>query len=448
MFIEHDRIQTIHSICSSSFIHSTSVQFLQIKMASFRLAACLSLLPYALGIPFPQDVDTARLPIQKGYVAFGDSYAAGIGTGTTDGDGCRKGEFSYPRQLAAMADGNIDFQNLPCSGAVVGEVLQGGTKSQIDAWTNPGNADIATLSIGGNDIGFYPILTACVLRVGGLFAGNCDSAVRSGYDKINGPDLKNDIQSALHQMIEKSGRDDFKVYVTGYPTFFNPDTATCDYSFFNYWETGHHNTHDRGYTYLYKALRLKLNKLVEDLNTLLSQAVDSINTDYPSQRVWFIDPNPRYVGHRFCEVDAGTEVVEPDSSREDTWIFLSGWGDNSFPGSASAQDADNEEYNALVAGNSTALPDPAACSSTANGDNDWYDNMLCEASKAVYMTPPGGNSTGPNASKRVQLDQQALANGDYSAVEVPWYIATRTAKTFHPRTLGQMAYKLAIMDVW
>lgn len=110
---------------------------------------------------------TARwLPIQKGYVAFGDSYAAGIGTGTTEGDGCRRGENSYPKQLAALPDGDIDFQNLPCSGAIVGEVLQGGKNSQIDAWTNPQNADIATLSIGGNDVGFYNILTACVLRVG------------------------------------------------------------------------------------------------------------------------------------------------------------------------------------------------------------------------------------------------------------------------------------------
>ena len=65
-----------------------------------------------------------------------------------------------------MAEENIGFQDLPWSGAVIGEVLQGGHKSQIDAWTHPDKADIATLSIGGNDIGFYPILTVCVLHVG------------------------------------------------------------------------------------------------------------------------------------------------------------------------------------------------------------------------------------------------------------------------------------------
>lgn len=84
-------------------------------------------------------------------MAFGDSHAAGIGTGTTETGGYRKGSYSYPRQIAAIAPGDIDFQNLPCSGAVVGEVLSGGDKSQIDAWANPSNADITTLSIGGND---------------------------------------------------------------------------------------------------------------------------------------------------------------------------------------------------------------------------------------------------------------------------------------------------------
>lgn len=150
----------------------------------------------------------------KGYVAFGDSYAAGIGTGTTGTGGCRVGSNSYPKQLAAMGPAGIDFQNLPCSGAIVGEVLSGGDKSQIDKWTNPSNADIATLSIGGNDIGFYPILTACVLRIGQAFAGDCNKAVQSGYNTINGRDLYNDIVSAMQQMISKSGRDDFKIYLS------------------------------------------------------------------------------------------------------------------------------------------------------------------------------------------------------------------------------------------
>jgi lysophospholipase L1-like esterase len=136
----------------------------------------LGTLAYALNIPIarqnvshsPREALPASSftyePIKTGYVAFGDSYAAGIGAGSTSGDGCRVGLLSYPNQLNIWVESlqpNIDFQNLPCSGAVVTEVLQGGSKSQIDKWTNPSKADRATLSIGGNDIGFYNVLTSC-----------------------------------------------------------------------------------------------------------------------------------------------------------------------------------------------------------------------------------------------------------------------------------------------
>lgn len=69
---------------------------------------------------------------KEAHVAFGYSYATGMRTGTTQGLGCREAESAYPRQLAAMSGGLIDFQNLPCSGAIVDDVLQGGAKSQID----------------------------------------------------------------------------------------------------------------------------------------------------------------------------------------------------------------------------------------------------------------------------------------------------------------------------
>lgn len=39
-------------------------------------------------------------------------------------------------------------------------------------------------------------------------------------------------------------------------------------------------------------------------------------------------------------------------------------------------------------------------------------------------------------------------NGSLEAMQVPWYVATRTAKTFHPRTLGHTAIKDAILALW
>lgn len=125
-------------------------------------------------------------------------------------------------------------------------------------------------------------------------------------------------------MIQKSSRDDFKVYMTGYPAFFNVDTASCDYITFNYWQPGHHGFHRLGnWAYLYRALRIQINNPVLDLNTMLSQVATSVNSQYPSQRICFVDPNPPYDGHRFYKSEGGTEVTEPDASRSDTWLFLS-----------------------------------------------------------------------------------------------------------------------------
>lgn len=73
-------------------------------------------------------------PIKRGYTAFGDSYAAGIGTGNTSTWGCRQGQFAYPDLIASTVQ-DIDFQNLACSGATVQNLLGGGAYSQVDAWS-------------------------------------------------------------------------------------------------------------------------------------------------------------------------------------------------------------------------------------------------------------------------------------------------------------------------
>lgn len=125
---------------------------------------------------------------------------------------------------------------------------------------------------------------------------------------------------------------------------------------------------------------------------MLSQIVDSVNKQYPTRSVKFIDPNPLFNGHRFCEKD----VTEPDSSRMDTWLFLPGWGDNSLPNTASAQTATKQEMAAVAAGNKTALPDPSICKNAlgAKGGNDWYNRMLCEAAVAVSGAGAGASPAG------------------------------------------------------
>lgn len=370
-------------------------------------------------------------PIRRGYVAFGDSFAAGIGTGTTIGSGCRQGEFSYPKQLAATAS-NIDFQDYTCSGAKATDLLSGNANSQVDLWQRPQNADIATISIGGNDLGFFNILNACVLWIEGqALSGDCDRAISNGMSVLAGGKLFQDIFITLQQIVEKSGRADFKLYMTGYPSFFNVDTTSCNDASFNYWNPHRRFIRTDTGPFLDLQLRLSLNKLIQSLNYFLFNLINELNTQYTNTPIVFIPTDPVFNGHRFCEQG----VTEPDSTHPDTWFFLSGWGDNKLPGATAEFVGDD----LIASGNTSALLDPSTCDIDAAAD--MFDTMTCMTAKAVSVDGSFEQSTFLN-------DTALVAEGELWAVRVPWWLPTRQAKTFHPKSLGHLAYRNAIMQAW
>ena len=240
-------------------------------------------------------------------------------------------------------------------------------------------ADIATISIGGNDIGFYNILTACVLWVGGYWAGDCDTEIAKAYALLASPDLSAGIASALKQIIDKNGEKAFKVYMTGYVTFFNESTPLCESSSFRIYNPHYDGTHqEEGQPFLTMALRTKLNDVVRALNAMLSRVADSIDSYYADARkVVFVDPNPAYAGHRWCE----DGVYEPDNERLDTWLFLSSSPDNNLPDNPlGALESYKHELSQQLAGPSFSLPDPNTCrTALTNGDSvagsDWYGRL-------------------------------------------------------------------------
>ena len=253
--------------------------------------------------------------------------------------------------------------------------------------TNPTLANIATISIGGNDIGFYNILTACVLRVGGYWAGDCDIELAKTYEILASPELPASIASAVKEIINKSRNDDFKIYMTGYVTFFNETTPLCDSSSFRIYNPHYDDTHEENSgPFLTTALRTQLNDVVIALNRVLSSVTDSINAFYAhAPRVIFVDPNPAYAGHRWCE----DGVYEPDNDRLDTWLFLSSTPDNNLPDNpAGASESYNQEQSQQNAGPSFPLPDPSTCRETLSRSNeiianDWYGKPIL--SHGVYI---------------------------------------------------------------
>ena len=241
--------------------------------------------------------------------------------------------------------------------------------------TNPTVADIATISIGGNDIGFYNILTACVLRVGGYWAGDCDVELAKAYETLASPDLSANIASALTEIIDRNGKDAFKVFVTGYVTFFNETTTLCDSSSFRIYNPHYDDTHaEKDQPFLTTALRTKLNDVVGALNTMLGNVADALNARDARPKVVFVDPNPAYAGHRWCEEG----VYEPDGDRLETWLFLSSMPDNNVPEHPDgADESHGQEMTELLAGPRFPLPDTTGCRqrlllSNGNVRKDWY----------------------------------------------------------------------------
>jgi len=100
------------------------------------------------------------------YVALGDSFAAGpfIPYQRTDPLGCGRSTSNYPALVAEELD-VAEFTDVTCSAALTDNMTApqtvplGSNPPQFNA-LRP-DTDLVTVTIGGNDIGFYDIIVTC-----------------------------------------------------------------------------------------------------------------------------------------------------------------------------------------------------------------------------------------------------------------------------------------------
>ncbi|KAI9890439.1 MAG: hypothetical protein M1814_003923 [Vezdaea aestivalis] len=392
-------------------------------------------------------------PVKTGYVAFGDSYGAGMGTGTTSLDVCRVGSNSFSNLLnTAFNKPDIDFQRRVCSGDTTV-----GLNRQIDEWTNPKKADLATVSIGGNDVGFSNLTWHCIMTPNFLdddSKAKCETAKNVARKLMDDPGesgLRSKLSKAYKRILDKSGRDDFHVYVTSYIAFFNQDDNDCDKSTFYFWEPRYDDkpNHQSSLVYLEKPIRKEFNDLVGKLNDVIKGAVDDANRDHGKNQVHAVDVNGRFDKHRWCE--AG-DFHEPDESRRDTFFFLSGWRDYSVGSlgvfdtvsevTLDAQEAAQEqsEVKALIGQKSIQLPNGADCSSKLGTDPDPWAIWQCQAAEAIRAHPNGV------VAQNLKAANDEIKNGGVNAQHINKFIPTRQIKTFHPRTAGMYQYRDAVLD--
>lgn len=173
-------------------------------MTTFVAVAMLGL---TSALPTNKSRQLASWPIRTGYVAFGDSYAACLGTGTTTTDKCRVGSNNFGHLLYQWTNNpDVDYQQHACSGDEVT-----GLERQINEWSDAGKANVATLSIGGNDLQFSDLVKYCILTldVSYDYRSDCVEKQVAAYAMLNNDNpngLGANLTRAYKKILRKSGR--------------------------------------------------------------------------------------------------------------------------------------------------------------------------------------------------------------------------------------------------
>lgn len=207
-------------------------------------------------------------PSTVNYVALGDSYSAGVGTGVYDpasGD-CARSPLSYP-PLWAAEHRPASFRFVACSGATTGDVRG----NQITA-LDPGT-DLVTITIGGNDTGFGDVLRTCTVAANDSM---CLAAVDAGeeFARTQLPGRLAQAYTAIRAAAPRA-----QVIVLGYPRLFELTPACTDPLAPNL------------------TRRAKLNEGADVIDGVIGKAV-------ASQRGFaFVDVRAAFAGHGVCSPD-------------------------------------------------------------------------------------------------------------------------------------------------
>lgn len=244
------------------------------------------------------------------WAAMGDSYASGIGAGVRgDNSGdyvCSRYSEAYPNVMNIVLDGTgpvtREFFYVACSGAQTNNVRDDQAGNFV--W----DVDIATLSVGGNDIGFFEIINNCIFQF--YITESCENQINIAQGKIDSEEFHSNLDGVLSKILGNARASQFRLYMSGYAHFWNVGSTQCDDVTWSYWNRADPPK-------LTRDLRNKLNTLTSNLNNAINDAVGRANAADPRQPVVFVDYSPSFNTHRYCE----DGVNEPDPNRSDTWFF-------------------------------------------------------------------------------------------------------------------------------
>ena len=197
--------------------------------------SCSATWPSTVGADYHQGSLYAYVP----YAGLGDSYTAGVGTGSYRETTCYRSDASYVPYVANHL--NLHKPTFgACGGAVTDDFYNAnaskGEPAQLDYITS--DTDRITFTIGGNDVDFVGVLSECA-----------NSPVHTGYGCATNATLNADLNSRLGALAGQNGglihgrpihslssvyqsihakSPDAKLYVGGYPHLFGGNVANYD----------------------------------------------------------------------------------------------------------------------------------------------------------------------------------------------------------------------------
>ena len=147
-------------------------------------------------------------PAAERYVALGDSYSSGTGIGLYDLAGnCQRSRYAYPA-LVAKRRPNLKLVFAACAGATTDDVLLTQAARLNEA------TRLVTITIGGNDVGFGDVFSACVQGE----AAACGAAITSAQRTIRTA-LPGDLDAVYAKIRTRAPAA--RVIVLGYPRLFS-----------------------------------------------------------------------------------------------------------------------------------------------------------------------------------------------------------------------------------
>lgn len=250
------------------------------------------------------------------YLAMGDSFASGEGAPPFEPEtdrgvnSCHRSRAAGARIFAAApGNGRPQLRNrlVACSGATI-DAMASSFKSESPQYTALGrDVTLASVSIGGNDVGFATILGDCItakhLR-GRTCQGSTETTARRKLADLDVPDDRTGLTrlQTVYRRIQLNMAPGGRLLVVGYPRLFGPGSGVVP----------------PGCGYVHKSDVEWINRLLDDGNAVIKRNAEAVDATY-------VDLAGPFGGHGLCDTRAswinglrftrthGVEVISKES---------------------------------------------------------------------------------------------------------------------------------------